>query len=100
MRKFDQSVSRALAATACLSLGACGILGIDPNNGGPVSAASVLQGVPKIENSPKSPCWQQRQIAAQRSYIDSAVTGATKRYHADCKTEPVPASKQPEPKTS
>jgi hypothetical protein len=87
---------------ACLSLGACGILGTASKTDATVSAASVLKDVPEVENSPKSPCWQQRQIATQRSYIDSVVTGTTKRYHADCKppeATPVPASK-PEPKTS
>ncbi len=51
----------------------------------------MLRGVPTVENSERSPCWQQRQIAAQRSYIDSVLTGKAKTYHADCKP-PVPAS--------
>jgi hypothetical protein len=61
-----------------------------------VSAAAILGDVPKVENSQLSPCWQQRQIAAQRSYIDSIITGKPVKYHADCK---VPAS-TPEQKTS
>lgn len=84
--------------TASLSLGACETLGIaTKSDKAPVSAASILRGVPKVENSPDAPCWQQRQIAAQRAYIDSAVKGKPKRYHADCADEP-PA--KPEPKTS
>jgi len=29
----------------------------------------LLDDMPKIQNSVKSPCWQQQQIAAQNSYI-------------------------------
>jgi hypothetical protein len=83
---------------ACPFLAACETLGIGTSETqAPASAASILRGVPKVDNSPQSPCWQQRQIAAQRAYIDSAVSGKAKAYHADC--TPLPAS-QPEPKTS
>lgn len=79
-----------------LSLAACETLGIGSNSSPTVSAASIVADVPKVENSQASPCWQQRQIAAQRSYIDSIITGKAVKYHADCK---VPASPS-EQKTS
>lgn len=84
---------------ASLSLAACETLGIGSNSNATVSAASILGDVPKVENSQLSPCWQQRQIAAQRSYIESVITGKAVKYHADCPAQKVPAS-QPEQKTS
>lgn len=83
---------------ACPFLAACETLGIGAKTEPTVKAASILRQVPTVENSPASPCWQQRQIAAQRSYIDSIITGKPKTYHAECKPS-VPAS-PPEQKTS
>lgn len=98
MQKFKNSAAVALTTLASLSLGACSILGTGgEEKRAHVSASTILRNVPEVENSPDAPCWQQRQIAAQRAYIDSAVKGKPKRYHADCADEP-PA--KPEPKTS
>lgn len=94
MRKFRSLVSVGLATTASLSLGACETLGIGTSKDVPANAPAVLRNVPVVENSPKSPCWQQRQIAKQRAYIDSVVSGKAVKYHADC------AEPKPEPKTS
>jgi len=44
--------------------------------------------LPKVENSRLSPCWQQKQIAAQRSYIDTVKSGKQQIYKADCKDSP------------
>lgn len=70
------------------------------------SAAAVLRKVPEVENSSQSPCWQQRQIAHQRSYLESAIAEAEGRKvlprHATC-TDPAdakPAANKPEAKTS
>lgn len=68
----------------CPLLGACATLGTGTKPA-PVSAAKVLRAVPEVENSSNAPCWQQRQIAAQRSYIHSAIRGKSVKYHADCK---------------
>lgn len=106
MRSFRTTASAALATAASLSLAACETLGIATKTEAPtsVSAAEVLKGVPPVDNSPKSPCWQQQQIATQRAYIDAAISGKPKQYHAEC-LEPKkgPAEKPPvkaEPKTS
>lgn len=89
-----------LAIVACLFLAACETLGIGKTEApAPVSAAEVLKGVPEVENSDKSPCWQQRQIAAQRAYIESNVGGKPVMYHGDCSDETKSAAKV-EPKTS
>ena len=103
MRLQNRLVSVALATAASASLGACATLGIGQSEApAPVSAAEVLKDVPKVENSPHSPCWQQRQIAAQRAYIDSNVGGKPVMYHADDCEEPAPAAKpkQAQAKTS
>lgn len=55
--------------------------------------------VPRVENSPGAPCWQQRQIAKQNAYLDAVAKGKARAYHAPCdvkKQKPATA----EPKTS
>lgn len=54
----------------------------------PAIGTSVLDGLPKVENSRLSPCWQQKQIAAQRSYVDTVKSGKQQVYKADCKDSP------------
>lgn len=100
MKQFKSLVVAALTVPASLSLAACETLGIATERKAPPSAASILRNVPVVENSANAPCWQQRQIAAQRSYIHSVTKGKTKRYHADCKDEPKPADPAAEQKTS
>lgn len=34
---------------------------------------SLLEAVPRVDNSPRAPCWQQRQIAAQNAFLDAAL---------------------------
>lgn len=84
MQRSNRMVAAGLAIAASPFLAACETLGIATKETPPANVAEVLRDVPEVGNSSKSPCWQQRQIAAQRSYIDSAVGGAPKRYHADC----------------
>jgi hypothetical protein len=45
----------------------------------------VLRELPRVSNSRKSPCWQQREIATQNAWIDAA-TGKEKDpvYRAPC----------------
>ena len=52
--------------------------------------------MPRVQNSSKSPCWQQKQIAAQNSYVDTIKDKAEKVYHAPCEADKKPA----DPKTS
>ncbi len=49
-----------------------------------LGTTKLLDDLPKVSNSPKSPCWQQREIAAQRAYIDSVKGGKEIVYAAPC----------------
>ena len=54
----------------------------------------ILDDLPRVENSAKSPCWQQEQVAAQNSYLASVKAGREVVYRAPCKTDapkPVPS---------
>lgn len=44
----------------------------------------LLDELPRVENSPKSPCWQQRQIAAQTSYLAAILEKKEVAYKAPC----------------
>jgi hypothetical protein len=48
----------------------------------------VLEAVPKVEAHRSNPCWQQRQIAAQQSYIKTAETGKETVIAAPCAPTP------------
>ena len=61
-------------------------------------ASKTLSGLPRVQNSPKAPCWQQEQIAAQNSYIDTRIKGRQTAYAAPCKAEPIPPAAPPQPK--
>ena len=43
--------------------------------------------MPRVANSPKSPCWQQDQIAAQNSYVDSIKGKKEVVYKAPCRVD-------------
>lgn len=49
--------------------------------------------MPKVQNSAKSPCWQQEQIAAQNSYIATVKDGKEVVYKAPCKIDKPATSK-------
>ena len=56
-------------------------------NGTPLPATTkVLDELPRVENSTKSPCWQQKQIARQNSYVDS-IKGKEVAYKAPCEID-------------
>jgi len=55
------------------------------------ATTKVLDELPRVSNSPKSPCWQQEQIAAQNSYVDAIKTRKDVVYKAPCKVDPKPA---------
>lgn len=48
----------------------------------------LLDKLPKVENSTKSPCWQQEQIAAQNSYVASIKLKKKVVYKAPCIVDP------------
>lgn len=53
----------------------------------------LLDTLPRVENSRRSPCWQQRQIAAQNSYLASIKAGSETVYKAPCDAGRVVAAK-------
>jgi len=55
------------------------------------ATTKVLDELPRVQNSPKSPCWQQEQIAAQNSYVDAIKTKQDVVYKAPCKVDQKPA---------
>lgn len=44
----------------------------------------LLDDLPRVSNSAKSPCWQQREIAAQNSYLTSIKDKREVVYKAPC----------------
>lgn len=51
------------------------------------ATTKVLDELPRVQNSTKSPCWQQEQIAAQNSYVDSIKDKKEVVYQAPCKVD-------------
>ncbi len=47
----------------------------------------LLDKLPKVENSRQSPCWQQRQVAAQNSYLATIKEKREVVYKAACDVE-------------
>lgn len=48
------------------------------------ATTKVLDDLPRVENSTKSPCWQQRQIAKQNAYVDTIRGKKDVSYQAPC----------------
>jgi hypothetical protein len=81
----------SLALAGCLGAGSS-TLHIDPK---------LVEAIPRVNNSHSSPCWQQQEIAAQTSWIESAKTGKEVVYVAPCKDKPqTPPVSRVEPKLS
>lgn len=57
------------------------------------ATTKVLDELPRVQNSTRSPCWQQEQIAAQNSYVDTIVTKREATYKAPCKVDSPPKPK-------
>lgn len=55
------------------------------------ATTKVLDELPRVQNSVKSPCWQQEQIAAQNSYVDAIKSKQDVVYKAPCKVDQKPA---------
>ena len=67
-----------LLLIAALLLQGCGLLSASET---PLPATTdVLAKLPTVSNSPRSPCWQQREIAEQRSYLETVRTGRKVTY--------------------
>lgn len=80
--------SRLLPMLLLPVLGGCGLLEKET----PLpETTKLLDNLPTVENSPRSPCWQQKQIAAQRSYLESARTKKETVYVAPCVIDKQPA---------
>lgn len=47
-----------------------------------------LDKLPRVDNSREAPCWQQKQVAAQNSYIDTIKSNKEAVYKAPCEVEP------------
>lgn len=57
------------------------------------ATTKVLDEMPRVNNSSKSPCWQQQQIAAQNSYLASIKGKKAIVYKAPCDADVKPESK-------
>jgi hypothetical protein len=55
---------------------------------GVIDPSAVIKSVPRVHNSPSAPCWQQKEIAAQNAWIDTA-TGINQKaaYAAPCELQ-------------
>ena len=56
----------------------------------------LIDKLPAVQNSTKSPCWQQRQIAAQGSYVETIRQKQEVVFKAPCDVD----KKKPEAKIS
>jgi hypothetical protein len=54
----------------------------------PLKSTELLEAIPRVDNSTKSPCWQQRQIAAQNTAFDTALGKTKDVYKAPCDVDP------------
>jgi len=59
----------------------------------PLATTELLQKLPRVENSPQSPCWQQRQIASQNAFMKEALERQQVTYKAPCDIDPPPVAK-------
>ena len=79
MMSWSKRLSALLIAAV---IPACG----DPST--PLPATSIqLEKLPRVDNSRGSPCWQQKQIAAQNSYIATAIDKREAVFKAPCEVE-------------
>lgn len=53
----------------------------------PPGTSIQLEELPRVDNSRDSPCWQQKQVAAQNSYVDTIKTKKDAVYKAPCEVE-------------
>ena len=83
MRKLLTSAGKLLPSLALLLLAGCG-----QGTSTPLPATTkLLDELPRVSNSAKSPCWQQEEIAAQNSYVESIKQKKEVVYRAPCKVD-------------
>lgn len=84
MKKRQTSARRPLLSLGLLlPLAACA-----QQTATPLPATTkMLDELPRVSNSAKSPCWQQEEIAAQNSYIESIKQRKEVVYRAPCKVD-------------
>ena len=75
-------LNQASALLLSLLLPACAGSGIPT----PVTT-KILDTLPRVHNSPSAPCWQQKEIAAQNSYVDTVTTQREVVYKAPCEVD-------------
>ena len=51
------------------------------------ATTKLLDDLPRVENSTKSPCWQQEQIARQNSYLATIKDKREVVYKAPCRVD-------------
>jgi hypothetical protein len=56
----------------------------------------LTSSIPRVDNAPQSPCWQQRQIAKQNAWFDSQKAKKPVVYQAPCDVD----KPEPQAKTS
>lgn len=77
LRNLARALLISLPLAACTPTGAIQL---------PATSA-ILDDMPRVQNSTSAPCWQQEQIAAQNSYVDTIKGGKEVVYSAPCKTD-------------
>ncbi len=60
----------------------------------PPATSILLEKLPRVDNSRESPCWQQKQIAAQNSYIATIQSNKETVWKAPCEAEPKKVAKK------
>jgi hypothetical protein len=84
------SARALLLSLASLSLQGCALWGSET----PLPASTkLLDAVPRVSNSPKSPCWQQREIAKQNAFFKAQETKAEVVFQAPCDVDKPPPAK-------
>jgi outer membrane biogenesis lipoprotein LolB len=79
--RLSQKATLLCAAALILVLQGCSTPTPDPSG-------KVLDGLPLVQNSAASPCWQQRQIASQHAFVDAAKGAKGMAYKAPCDLAP------------
>jgi hypothetical protein len=76
-----------------LAFGGCS-LGLMGGSAIPLPVTTkVIDDLPRVSNSPVAPCWQQRQVAAQNSYLATVRVGVETVYAAPCDVDkPTPGA--------
>lgn len=85
MKKRLTWASVLLRSLATLPLAGCSLFQQTETH--PLATTKLIDDAPRVQNSPRSPCWQQEQIAAQNSYFDTIKNNKETVYQAPCKVD-------------